>query len=249
MITGPSSKFYGTRDNLDQTRRETGQRAGRWARIWQWTDIVSGLVAAVLAAFAGATSLAGLAGRVPAAILALSAGAWPLPTSSWAVARAMRGTGSAETPGKLWNWTPVCRRRRRVNHRLGAWTKSCESCSTGESRSRIWTTSPFRLPHSAGRYSHQAAATLAPCARMTSSPSRASSAGRLKPSRLISLSTGRPPQDDAAAGTTPAGIGSLGSGPPHAPGCADGRDYYGPHPGPGNRGRAQPRGYAGVNAR
>lgn len=51
-----------------------GGKARRWATIWQWTDVLSGLVAAVLAVTAGAAGLADLAGRVPAAILALSAG-------------------------------------------------------------------------------------------------------------------------------------------------------------------------------
>ena len=53
---------------------DRGGTAKRWAGAWQRIDILSGLAAAVLAVLAGATGLADLAGRVPAAILALSAG-------------------------------------------------------------------------------------------------------------------------------------------------------------------------------
>jgi hypothetical protein len=61
-------------DDLVKRAKERGTTARRWARIWQWTDILSGLAAAVLAVLAGATGLASLTGRTPAAILALSAG-------------------------------------------------------------------------------------------------------------------------------------------------------------------------------
>jgi hypothetical protein len=46
-----------------------------WARLWQATDLVVGLSTAVLTAVAGATGLASTAGRVPAAVMALSAAA------------------------------------------------------------------------------------------------------------------------------------------------------------------------------
>jgi fructose-specific phosphotransferase system IIC component len=46
-----------------------------WALLWQVTDLALGLAAAVLAAVAGATGLASTAGRVPAAIMALTAAA------------------------------------------------------------------------------------------------------------------------------------------------------------------------------
>ena len=53
----------------------TAKRVGRWAYLWQVADLVLGLGAAVLAAIAGAAGLASTAGRVPAAILALTAAA------------------------------------------------------------------------------------------------------------------------------------------------------------------------------
>jgi hypothetical protein len=60
-------------DKLITLAENRGGKAGRWASIWQRVDIVSGLMAAVLAAIAGAAALASVAGRIPAAILALSA--------------------------------------------------------------------------------------------------------------------------------------------------------------------------------
>jgi hypothetical protein len=53
----------------------TAKRVRRWAYLWQTADVVLGVAAAVLAAIAGATGLASTAGRIPAAILALTAAA------------------------------------------------------------------------------------------------------------------------------------------------------------------------------
>jgi len=46
-----------------------------WAELWQATDLVLGLFAAMLAAIAAATGLASPTGRIPAAIMALAAAA------------------------------------------------------------------------------------------------------------------------------------------------------------------------------
>jgi hypothetical protein len=46
-----------------------------WARLWQAAYLVVGLSTAVLTAVAGATGLASTAGRIPAAVMALSAAA------------------------------------------------------------------------------------------------------------------------------------------------------------------------------
>lgn len=79
-LTPPPSE-----DQLSRLRAEltaliadAHMRAGKchfWALFWQTSDLVLGLAAAVLAAVAGATGLASTAGRVPAAIMALTAAA------------------------------------------------------------------------------------------------------------------------------------------------------------------------------
>jgi hypothetical protein len=61
---------------LDKIIDDAGQRAKSmrlYVKLWQGIDIVFGLLAATLAAVAGAAGLASTAGRVPAAILALCA--------------------------------------------------------------------------------------------------------------------------------------------------------------------------------
>lgn len=52
-----------------------GARCEFWAVAWQVTDLLLGVSTAVLAAIAGATGLASTAGRIPAAIMALTAAA------------------------------------------------------------------------------------------------------------------------------------------------------------------------------
>jgi hypothetical protein len=63
----------GELQELISNAEKRGGKAQHWARFWQVADIVLGLAATVLAAIAGAAGLATTAGRVPAAILALTA--------------------------------------------------------------------------------------------------------------------------------------------------------------------------------
>jgi hypothetical protein len=67
------SGLAGELQELIRNAKDRGSTAQHWARFWQVVDIFFGLAAAVLAAIAGAAGLATAAGRVPAAILALSA--------------------------------------------------------------------------------------------------------------------------------------------------------------------------------
>lgn len=61
---------------LDKLIDDAGKRAKSmrvYVKLWQVIDVIFGLLAATLAAVAGAAGLASTAGRVPAAILALCA--------------------------------------------------------------------------------------------------------------------------------------------------------------------------------
>jgi hypothetical protein len=61
---------------LDQLIRDAGKKANNadhYADSWQYVHVVLGLLATVLAALAGAAALAATAGRIPAAIMALTA--------------------------------------------------------------------------------------------------------------------------------------------------------------------------------
>jgi hypothetical protein len=60
-------------ERLISDARQNSKKVARWAYIWQIADLGLGLAAAVVAAVAGATGLASTTGRVPAAILALTA--------------------------------------------------------------------------------------------------------------------------------------------------------------------------------
>jgi hypothetical protein len=62
-------------EELITDARERGRKCLFWAQLWQVADLGLGLATAVLAAVAGATGLASAAGRVPAAIMALTAAA------------------------------------------------------------------------------------------------------------------------------------------------------------------------------
>jgi hypothetical protein len=76
----PSEELYDRlRTELSKLIAEAYRSAEKcrfWALLWQTADLGLGLVAAVLAAVAGATGLASTAGRVPAAIMALTAAAF-----------------------------------------------------------------------------------------------------------------------------------------------------------------------------
>lgn len=72
----PGKHSPGLAAELDKLIEDAGGRARSmrfYVRLWQVVDIIFGLLAATLAAVAGAAGLASTAGRVPAAILALCA--------------------------------------------------------------------------------------------------------------------------------------------------------------------------------
>jgi hypothetical protein len=60
-------------EKLTSDAFEQSAKYQSWARLWRVTDLVIGLLTAILTAVAGATGLASTAGRIPAAIMALSA--------------------------------------------------------------------------------------------------------------------------------------------------------------------------------
>jgi len=70
------NQFLGLAAELDKLIDDARGRAksmGLYVKLWQVIDVIFGLLAATLAAVAGAAGLASTAGRVPAAILALCA--------------------------------------------------------------------------------------------------------------------------------------------------------------------------------
>jgi hypothetical protein len=58
---------------LEESVAQSGQNQFEQAKFWRGINLVLGVPAAVLAAISGGTGLAGVAGRIPAAILALIA--------------------------------------------------------------------------------------------------------------------------------------------------------------------------------
>jgi hypothetical protein len=89
-------QLSGLRSELGELASDAFKRAAhyhRWTILWQVADTVLGVSAAVLAAVAGATGLASTAGRIPAAIMALTAAG---------LGAATRFLGSGERAERNW---------------------------------------------------------------------------------------------------------------------------------------------------